>query len=148
MTRNRMLGGVLAAALLGAGIVAAQAPAAPPAAAGKMIEYSNEARFQLDLKVADAALAAYLPAGWTPNVAPQGAAKDCNLRAIFIDRVTINGGVRWEPFFGQQVEVGGVTNFDIDKFKQGVKSQVFVNAPAGIVYPSDPGFPPGRSGFL
>ena len=63
MTRNRMLGGVLAAALLGAGIVAAQAPAAPPAAAGKMIEYSNEARFQLDLKVADAALAAYLPDG-------------------------------------------------------------------------------------
>src|SRR5438270_6247262 len=63
----------------------------PPAAAGKMIEYSNEARFQLDLKVADAALAAYLPAGWMPNVAPQGAAKDCNLRAIFIDRVTING---------------------------------------------------------
>src|SRR5438132_11492922 len=91
MTRNRMLGGVLAAALLGAGIVAAQAPAAPPAAAGKMIEYSNEARFQLDLKVSDAALAAYLPAGWTPNVATQGAAKDCNLRAIFIDRVTING---------------------------------------------------------
>ena len=91
MTRNRMLGCVLAAALLGAGIVAAQAPAAPPATAGRMIEYSNEARFQLDLKVADGALASYLPVGWTPNVATQGAAKDCNLRAIFIDRVTING---------------------------------------------------------
>ena len=63
------------------------------------------------------------------------------------DRVTVNGGVRWEPFFGQQVEVGGVTNFDANKFKQNVKSQQFVNAPAGIEYPGDDGFPAGRSGF-
>jgi hypothetical protein len=41
--------------------------------------------------VPDAALAALLPAGWTPNVATQGPAKDANLRAVFIDRVTING---------------------------------------------------------
>jgi hypothetical protein len=54
-------------------------------------EYSSETRFQLDLKVPDAALASYLPKGWTPNVAAQGPAKDCNLRAVFIDRVTING---------------------------------------------------------
>lgn len=54
-------------------------------------EYSAETRFQLDLKVPEAALASYLPKGWTPNVAAQGAAKDCNLRAVFIDRVTING---------------------------------------------------------
>ena len=54
-------------------------------------EYSAETRFQLDLKVPDAALASYLPKGWTTNVAAQGAAKDCNLRAVFIDRVTING---------------------------------------------------------
>jgi hypothetical protein len=54
-------------------------------------EYSSETRFQLDLKVPDAALASYLPKGWTPNVAAQGPAKGCNLRAVFIDRVTING---------------------------------------------------------
>ena len=54
-------------------------------------ENSSETRFQLDLKVPDAALMSYLPNGWTPNVAAQGAAKDCNLRAVFIDRVTING---------------------------------------------------------
>ena len=48
-------------------------------------------RFQLDLHVPDAALAAYMPAGWVPNVAAQGPAKDANLRAVFIDRVTING---------------------------------------------------------
>jgi hypothetical protein len=54
-------------------------------------ETSSETRFQLDLKVPDAALASYLPKGWTPNVAAQGAAKDCNLRAVFINRVSING---------------------------------------------------------
>lgn len=61
------------------------------AAAQTLVESSNEVRFQLDLHVPDAALAAYLPPGWTPNVSPQGAAKDANLRAVFIERVTING---------------------------------------------------------
>lgn len=61
------------------------------ACAQNLQEYSSETRFQLDLKVPDAALASYLPKGWTPNVAAQGAAKDCNLRAVFINRVTING---------------------------------------------------------
>jgi hypothetical protein len=55
------------------------------------VESSLETRFQFDVKVPDAALASYLPAGFTPNVAAQGAAKDCNLRVVFIDRVTVNG---------------------------------------------------------
>jgi hypothetical protein len=59
--------------------------------AENLIEFSSEARFQLDLAVPAAALAAYLPAGFTSNVSAQGAAKDCNLRAVFIDRVTVNG---------------------------------------------------------
>jgi len=62
-----------------------------PCPAETMVEYSSEARFQLDLHVPDAALARFLPDGWKPNVAVQGPAKDANLRAIFIDRVTING---------------------------------------------------------
>jgi len=56
-----------------------------------MVEHSAETRFQLDLHVPDAAVKASLPPGWTLNVAPQGPAKDANLRAIFVDRVTING---------------------------------------------------------
>src|ERR1700740_1395018 len=55
------------------------------------VEYSSEARVQVDLHVPDEALRAYFPSGFTPNIATQGAAKDANLRAVFIDRVTING---------------------------------------------------------
>jgi hypothetical protein len=60
------------------------------AAAQTMIEQSSEARFQLDVRVPDAALAPFIPAGFTLNIATQGAAKDANLRVVFIDRVTIN----------------------------------------------------------
>jgi hypothetical protein len=54
------------------------------------VESSVEVRFQLDLKVPEAALKSFLPPGFTWNVATQGPAKDCNLRAIFIDRLTIH----------------------------------------------------------
>ena len=66
---------------------AALAAVAVPLQAQTPIESSAEVRFQLDLKVPDAALKALLPQGFTLNVAAQGAAKDCNLRAIFIDRL-------------------------------------------------------------
>lgn len=71
--------------LLLASLLAAAACAETP------VESSLETRFQLDLRVPDAALQALFPPGFTPNVATQGAAKDCNLRAVFIDRITING---------------------------------------------------------
>jgi hypothetical protein len=91
MSGNRACVWGLAAIVGGVGLVSAQTAPAPAPAAGTMVEYSSETRFQLDLHVPDAALAPYLPAGWTPNVAAQGAAKDCNLRAIFTDRITITG---------------------------------------------------------
>jgi len=77
-------------ALLAAGALLLSAPPTP-ARAQTVVETSSEVRFQLDLHVADAALAPMLPPGFTLNVATQGPAKDCNLRAIFIDRLTING---------------------------------------------------------
>ncbi len=65
--------------------------AATDVGAQSVVERSVEARFQLDLRVPDAALAALLPEGWRLNVATRGAAKDANLRAVFIDRLTIHG---------------------------------------------------------
>jgi hypothetical protein len=68
----------------------ALAAAAAPAQAQTPVESSAEVRFQLDLKVPQAALDPLLPPGFAMNVATQGAAKDCNLRAVFIDRLTIS----------------------------------------------------------
>lgn len=52
---------------------------------------SSEYRYQIDFKVNDAALAKFLPAGWVPNVATQGPAKDCNLRLILSDISNLAG---------------------------------------------------------
>jgi hypothetical protein len=52
---------------------------------------SAEYRFQLDLHVDDAQLAKWLPAGWVSNAATQGAAKDANLRLIFVDAQEVEG---------------------------------------------------------
>ena len=63
------------------------------------------------------------------------------------DRVTLNAGLRWEPFFGQNIENGAISNFVLDNFRQGIKTTRFQNAPAGLIYPGDPGFPDGKAGM-
>ncbi len=37
-------------------------------------------------------------------------------------RVTLNAGLRWEPFFGQNVRNDAVSNFSLDNFRNGVKT--------------------------
>jgi hypothetical protein len=61
-------------------------------------------------------------------------------------RITVNAGLRWEPYLGQNVTNGSVYNFSRDNFRNNVKTSQYVNAPAGLIYPGDPGFPPGLSG--
>jgi hypothetical protein len=63
------------------------------------------------------------------------------------NRVTVNYGMRWEPYFGQTVENSAVTIFRMENFQKGIKSTVFHNAPAGLTYPGDPGFPKGQTGL-
>jgi hypothetical protein len=77
-----------------ASLASAQTPPAPPPPApipSKPLEQSFEHRFQMDYQVPAAALAKFLPAGFESNPAATGAAKDCNLRVIFIDRLNIVG---------------------------------------------------------
>jgi hypothetical protein len=62
-------------------------------------------------------------------------------------RLTVNAGVRWEPYFGQNILNGAVYNFSLENFRNNVTSTEFTNAPAGLIYPGDAGFPPGRSGL-
>ena len=54
-------------------------------------------------------------------------------------RLTLNFGLRWQPTLAPNVE--DIYNFDYNRFLQGIKSSVFVNAPAGLYYRGDPGFP-------
>jgi hypothetical protein len=56
-------------------------------------------------------------------------------------RLTVNYGVRWEPYLPQQITNNAVYNFELARFQQGVKSTVYKNAPAGLHYPGDEGFP-------
>ena len=63
-------------------------------------------------------------------------------------RVTVNAGFRWEPFFGQNVENGVISVFNMENFQKGIKSKVFLNAPAGLLYAGDEGFPKnGKTGL-
>ncbi len=73
------------------GFLVAVIATATTARAQTLMEFSAEARFQLDLVVPQAPISSMLPAGFTMNIATQGAAKDCNLRVVFVDRMTING---------------------------------------------------------
>jgi len=61
-------------------------------------------------------------------------------------RVTVNAGVRWEPYLPQSIANEAVFTFDLQKFLAGERSPRFANAPAGLVYPGDPGFI-GKSGI-
>jgi hypothetical protein len=77
------LAGLLAVCVMGGWVRAADAQT--------LVEQSAEARMQLDFHVPDAALKAMLPAGVEPAIATTGAAKDANLRMIFIDRIAVTG---------------------------------------------------------
>ena len=59
------------------------------------------------------------------------------------DRVTLNYGVRWEPFIGQQMLYGGASIFNHDNFVNGVKSKVFLKRPGRVALPRGRGFPGG-----
>jgi hypothetical protein len=61
-------------------------------------------------------------------------------------RLTVNLGLRWEPFWPWD-EIGGrLEIFSPDAFRAGKVSQVYVNAPPGLTFPGDPGFPRGGVG--
>ena len=62
-------------------------------------------------------------------------------------RITLNGGVRWEPFFSQNLLRGAITRFNRDDFARNVLSTQYRGAPAGLIYPGDPGFPKGATGL-
>jgi hypothetical protein len=61
-------------------------------------------------------------------------------------KLTLNYGARWEPWFPQNAKDKAVYNFDVARLSAGVRSTVYPQAPAGLYYPGDEGFP-GNSGM-
>ena len=56
--------------------------------------------------------------------------------------VTINAGLRWDPFFPQHHKQNMVSIFEPDAFAQGVHSSVYTEwRPSGLLYHGDAGFP-------
>ncbi len=56
-------------------------------------------------------------------------------------RLTWSGGVRWAPILpavNSREPIPNVINFDLERYKQGVRSKVFVNAPPGFLFSGDP----------
>jgi hypothetical protein len=58
--------------------------------------------------------------------------------------VTLNVGLRWDPYLPAYSGPGEITHFDRARFDAGLKSAVFPNAPAGLIFTGDDGMP-GKS---
>ena len=55
--------------------------------------------------------------------------------------VTVNAGVRWEPFIPLRNTYSWASNFDQARFNAGIRSTVYPQAPAGLMFPGDEGYP-------
>ncbi len=55
--------------------------------------------------------------------------------------LTLNYGLRWEPFIPEHNTNSQVEHFDMAAFTAGTKTSLYTNAPAGLSFPGDPGFP-------
>ncbi len=55
--------------------------------------------------------------------------------------LSLNIGVRWEPFIPLRNTFDWVSHFDQSRFDQGLKSKVYPQAPAGLIFPGDDGYP-------
>jgi outer membrane receptor for monomeric catechols len=58
-------------------------------------------------------------------------------------RLTLNYGLRWQPYFPMHNLDGTSVHFDENALKKGIKSTRFDNSPPGLFFDGDPGFPNG-----
>lgn len=56
-------------------------------------------------------------------------------------RLTLTYGLRWDPYLPLTTKYGWTPHFDPALFPQNTHSTVFVNAPSGLLFPGDPGYP-------
>jgi hypothetical protein len=56
-------------------------------------------------------------------------------------RLTINAGLRWDPYMAPSKAVPQVSIFDLGWYNAGIRSKVFTNAPVGTLFVGDSGVP-------
>ena len=64
-------------------------------------------------------------------------------------RLSVSYGLRWSPVLplvDYRRPIPNVSNFDENRFLQGIRSQVFVNAPPGLIYAGDTGLVQNNNG--
>ena len=59
-------------------------------------------------------------------------------------RLTFNYGLRWEPYLAVTGKYGWFTHFDKSLFDAGKTSSVYTKAPAGLIFPGDAAYTPGK----
>jgi hypothetical protein len=60
-------------------------------------------------------------------------------------RLTMNYGLRWEPYFPTIHLDRSAIHFDMNAWRNGIKTTRYINAPPGVFFDGDPGFP-GQAG--
>jgi hypothetical protein len=55
--------------------------------------------------------------------------------------LTLNVGLRWDPYLPYGSDARHFNHFSLDQFRAGVRSTVYRNAPAGVIFEGDPGYP-------
>jgi Carboxypeptidase regulatory-like domain/TonB dependent receptor len=58
-------------------------------------------------------------------------------------RLTLNYGLRWEPYFGGTFPNNQFSWFDMQAFLSNIHSKIYPLAPAGVFYPGDSGYGTG-----
>jgi hypothetical protein len=89
---------------------------------GRVFEFREAPPFELDIKQKYFAL--YAQDTWKLS-----------------SNVTLNYGARWEPWFPQQHQRGSIYHFEYEGLVAGTRSTTYPQAPPGLSYPGDPGFP-------
>jgi hypothetical protein len=56
-------------------------------------------------------------------------------------KLTVNFGLRWEPFLPFKWTDGTLHHFSADDMRKGIRSTQYVSAPPGLSYPGDPNYP-------
>ena len=56
-------------------------------------------------------------------------------------RLTLNLGLRWEPWFPTAAANGAIYNFSLARYNAGIVSTKYPNAPPGLLFGGDPGVP-------